>query len=327
MIRNYWLVTKPGIIFGNLFSVAGGFFLASKGRVDIALMLLTSIGITLVIASSCVLNNCIDKTMDRLMARTRDRVLANGLMSPKAAVIYALVLGTAGMGLLLTATNVLTVVIVLSGFGVYVGVYSLYLKRYSRYAPIIGSLAGAAPPLAGYCAVSNAFDMGAVILFSIFSLWQMPHFYAIAIYRLQDYAAAAIPVLPIKRGILAAQKHITRYIVAFIVATLLLTLAGYTGYRYFAVALVLGLVWLFLAWSGFKTTDDKRWARKLFACSIVTIFSLSIMMSVDFASPPTPTVLTPVSYTAQRDCSPNCSVGGTPVSFNPGIVGLSPEQH
>jgi protoheme IX farnesyltransferase len=287
MIRNYWLVTKPGIIFGNLFSVAGGFFLASKGRVDIALMLLTSIGITLVIASSCVLNNCIDKTMDRLMARTRDRVLANGLMSPKAAVIYALVLGTAGMGLLLTATNVLTVVIVLSGFGVYVGVYSLYLKRYSRYAPIIGSLAGAAPPLAGYCAVSNAFDMGAVILFSIFSLWQMPHFYAIAIYRLDDYAAAAIPVLPVKQGVLAAKKHIIGYTLAFSAAALMLTFAGYTGYSYLVVAIVLSLTWLTLAWTAYKKSDDRYWARKLFGWSILTIFVLCFMMSIDFAMPAT----------------------------------------
>jgi protoheme IX farnesyltransferase len=317
-IRNYWSITKPGIIFGNLISVTSGFFLASRGSIDAALLVSTILGISLVIASGCVLNNFIDRGVDRLMSRTRNRALAKGTVSPKAAVLYACLLGIGGMVLLWTATNLLTLAIAAAGFVIYVFVYSL-LKHHSVYAPLIGSLAGAAPPLAGYCAVSNHFDLGAVILLSIFSLWQMPHFYSIAIYRLEDYAAAAIPVLPVKRGISAAKKHIIVYLSAFVAATLLLTLVGYTGYRYFGVAVVLGAVWLSMAWAGYKTMDNKRWARKLFACSIVTIFSLSVMMSIDFTKPAA--VPMPASYPSQgttaQESTSQAVVSTSPVSFNP----------
>ncbi|MFZ5864374.1 MAG: UbiA family prenyltransferase, partial [Thermodesulfobacteriota bacterium] len=189
------------------------------------------------------------------------------------------------MALLWAATNLLSVVIVLAGLLIYVGVYSLYMKRNSVYSTLIGSLAGATPPLAGYCAVTGHFDLGAMILFSIFTLWQMPHCYAIAVFRLDDYTAAAIPVLPVKQGTAAARKHIVGYIFAFMAATLMLTFGGYTGYSTFVVATVLSLSWLYLAWSGYKASDERLWARKLFVFSIVTILILSVMMSIDFTAP------------------------------------------
>ena len=134
------------------------------------------------------------------MLRTRHRVLAQGRIKLPIAISYATILAMAGLALLWAAANLLAVSIVLAGLVIYVGVYSLYLKGNSVYSPLIGSLAGAAPPLAGYCAVTGRFDLGAVILLSIFSLWQMPHCYAIAIFRLDDYTAAAIPVLPVSRA-------------------------------------------------------------------------------------------------------------------------------
>jgi protoheme IX farnesyltransferase len=284
-IKNYLLVAKPGVILGNLISAAAGFFLASKGRIDGLALPATLIGISLVVASGCVFNNCIDRNIDRKMIRTRHRPLAEGLISLMMAIYYATILGIGGMGLLWAATNMLSVVIVLAGFVIYVVVYSLYMKRNSIYSALVGSLAGATPPLAGYCAVTGRFDLGALILLSIFSLWQMPHCYAIAVYRLDDYAAAAIPVLPIKQGTTAAKKHIINYILAFIAATLMLTFGGYTGYSTLAVATVLGLSWLYLAWSGYKASDERLWAKKLFIFSILTIFILSVMMSVDFRAP------------------------------------------
>jgi protoheme IX farnesyltransferase len=177
------------------------------------------------------------------------------------------------------------VVIVLAGLTIYVGVYSLYLKRHSVYSALIGSLAGATPPLAGYCAVTGRFDLGAVTLLSIFSLWQMPHCYAIAVFRFDDYTAAAIPVLPVKRGTAAAKKHMVGYILAFMAATLMLTVGGYTGYSTLAVATGLGLSWLYMAWSGYQASDERLWAKKLFIFSILTIFILSFMMSIDFTAP------------------------------------------
>jgi protoheme IX farnesyltransferase len=280
--RDYIDIAKPGIIFGNLISTAGGFFLASRGRVDIAVLLATLTGVSLVVASGCVLNNWIDRNLDRMMKRTRNRVFARGALSARTACLYASLLGITGIALLGTAANMLCVAIVLAGFGIYVGIYSLHLKRTSVHATWIGSLAGAAPPLAGYCAVANRFDVGAVILLAIFILWQIPHYYAIAVFRFDDYAAAAIPILPVKQGTTAAKKHIVGYILVFIAATLMLTFCGYTGYSYFAVTAVSGLVWLFIAWSGFKTSDERLWARRVYIFSILAMCVMSFMMSIDF---------------------------------------------
>jgi protoheme IX farnesyltransferase len=284
-VKNYLLVAKPGIIFGNLISAAAGFFLASKGRVDGLALPATLIGISLVVASGCVFNNCVDREIDRKMIRTRNRALAKGLISLKIAVSYATILGIAGLALLWVATNLLSVFIVLAGLVIYVGIYSLYMKRNSVYGALIGSLAGATPPLAGYCAVTGRFDMGAFILLSIFSLWQMAHCYAIAVFRFDDYAIAAIPILPVKQGIAAAKRHIVGYILAFMAATLMLTFGGYSGYSTFAVAIVLCLSWLYMAWSGYDASDERLWAKKLFIFSVLTIFILSVMMSIDFTAP------------------------------------------
>lgn len=287
MMKQYLQVTKPGIIFGNLISVIGGFFLASKGSLNVPLFIATMVGVSLVVASGCVFNNYIDRDIDKVMERTKNRVLVKGLITPRVTLTYATLLGLAGVALLWTAANALAALLAVAGFVVYVGLYSLYLKRRSVYGTLIGSLSGAAPPVIGYCAVSNEFDAGALILLLIFSLWQMPHSYAIAIFRYDDYLAARIPVLPVKRGIKVTKQHIIMYIVAFMVATLTLTLSGYAGYSYFAVAAAVSLWWLGMALSGYKTADDNLWARKLFMFSIVTITCLSVMMSVDFQSPAT----------------------------------------
>ncbi|CNB73819.1 heme o synthase [Yersinia intermedia] len=285
MIKQYLQVTKPGIIFGNLISVVGGFLLASKGVIDYPLFLATLIGVSLVVASGCVFNNYIDRDIDRIMERTKNRVLVKGLIDPKVSLIYASVLGIVGMLLLYVAANPLAMMLAVIGFVIYVGVYSLYMKRKSVYGTLIGSLSGAAPPVIGYCAVTGQFDMGALILLLIFSLWQMPHSYAIAIFRFKDYQAANIPVLPVIKGISVTKNHITLYILAFMVATLMLTLSGYAGYKYLVVAAAVSVWWLGMALRGYKATNDSVWARKLFVFSIIAITSLSVMMSVDFNVP------------------------------------------
>ncbi|BDH46827.1 protoheme IX farnesyltransferase [Salmonella enterica subsp. enterica serovar Choleraesuis] len=285
MIKQYLQVTKPGIIFGNLISVIGGFLLASKGQIDYPLFLYTLAGVSLVVASGCVYNNVIDRDIDRKMERTKNRVLVRGLISPNVTLVYATGLGIAGFLTLWFGANPLAMWLGVMGFVVYVGVYSLYMKRKSVYGTLIGSLSGAAPPVIGYCAVTGEFDTGALILLAIFSLWQMPHSYAIAIFRFKDYQAANIPVLPVVKGISVAKNHITLYIIAFMVATLMLSLGGYAGYKYLVVAAAVSVWWLGMALSGYKTENDKVWARKLFVFSIVAITSLSVMMSVDFMVP------------------------------------------
>ncbi|ADW74955.1 MULTISPECIES: heme o synthase [Rahnella] len=287
MIKQYLQVTKPGIIFGNLISVIGGFLLAAKGSIDFPLFLATLVGVSLVVASGCVFNNFIDRDIDRIMERTKNRVLVKGLIPPKTSLVYATILGIAGFALLYIGANPLAMWLAVMGFVVYVGVYSLYMKRNSVYGTLIGSLSGAAPPVIGYCAVSGQFDTGALILLLIFSLWQMPHSYAIAIFRFKDYQAAGIPVLPVVKGISVAKHHIIVYILAFMIATLMLTLSGYAGYKYLIVAAAVSIWWLGMALKGYKTENDVVWARKLFGFSIITIMSLSFMMSVDFNSAPT----------------------------------------
>lgn len=286
MIKQYLQVTKPGIIFGNLISVIGGFLLAAKGSIDYPLFVATLVGVSLVVASGCVFNNVIDRDIDKKMERTKNRVMVKGLISVNVSLVYAAALGIAGFVLLYVAANPLAMWLSVMGFVVYVGIYSLYMKRHSVYGTLIGSLSGAAPPVIGYCAVSNQFDAGALILLLIFSLWQMPHSYAIAIYRFKDYQAANIPVLPVVKGISVAKNHITLYILAFMVATLMLSLGGYAGYKYLVVAASVSIWWLGMALSGYKQpNDDKIWARKLFVFSIVAITSLSVMMSVDSMAP------------------------------------------
>ncbi|WP_169725388.1 heme o synthase [Fundidesulfovibrio putealis] len=285
VLRNYFLVTKPRLVAANLISAAGGFFLAAQGHVSAVLFLSLMAGMSCIVASGCVLNNYIDRYIDRGMARTRGRALATGAISLRGSLVYAAALGLAGAAILLSGTNALCAVIALLGFVVYVCVYSLYLKRNSAYSTVIGSLAGAAPPLAAYCAVRNDFDLGALIVLGIFSLWQIPHSYAITIFRYNDYAAVSIPVMPVKAGIAATKKHIVWHIAAFILAAQLLTVFGYAGYAYLAVSTVLGLCWLATALHGYRADDDRAWARRVYLFSILTIFILSVMMSVDFARP------------------------------------------
>ena len=281
-LKHFIQITKPGIIFGNVLSVAGGFFLASKGHVDFGLFLVAMIGTSLVVASGCVFNNCIDRDIDQKMERTRNRVLVQGLVSLRLALVYATVLGGVGVGLLYFKANALAALFAVIGFVIYVGFYSLYLKRKSVHGTLVGSLSGAMPPVIGYVAVSNSFDLAALTLLVMFSLWQMPHSYAIAIFRFNDYLAASIPVLPVKRGIRVAKRHILIYILAFLLATLMLTFGGYAGLNYLAVAAAMGMYWLYMAWTGYKAKDDTVWARKLFVFSIFTITALSVAMSLDF---------------------------------------------
>jgi protoheme IX farnesyltransferase len=281
-LKHFIQITKPGIIFGNVLSVAGGFFLASKGHVDFGLFLIAMIGTSLVVASGCVFNNCIDRDIDVKMERTKNRVLVQGLVSLKLALAYATVLGVVGVGLLYFKANGLAALFAVIGFVIYVGFYSLYLKRKSVHGTLVGSLSGAMPPVIGYVAVSNSFDFAALTLLVMFSLWQMPHSYAIAIFRFNDYRAASIPVLPVTRGIRVAKRHILIYILAFLLATLMLTFGGYAGLNYLAVAAAMGMYWLYMAWSGYKAKDDTVWARKLFVFSIFTITALSVAMSLDF---------------------------------------------
>jgi protoheme IX farnesyltransferase len=273
MMINYYLLTKPGIILGNLITVAAGVMLASEDAFSYRIFFATLLGLGFVIASACVFNNYIDRNLDQKMKRTQNRPLAKGLVPSRNALLFAVVLGILGNFFLFKFTNLLALCIADFGFLVYVALYSPWKSR-TVYGTAIGSIAGAVCPVVGYCAVSQRIDSGAFILFAIMVLWQMPHFFAIALYRLEDYAAASIPVLPLKKGIPRTKIHMLLYIIAFMCAAGLLTIFEYTGYLYLIIAMVLGSTWLYLSIKGFKTGNDQLWARKMFRHSLVVITAL-----------------------------------------------------
>lgn len=279
---NYYLITKPGIVIGNLFTFAAAFFLASKGEFYPSLFFASLIGLGLIMASACVFNNYIDRDLDKKMQRTKNRALVIGAISPQKALAFATFIGILGFGTLFLFTNLLTTFIAAIGFFVYVVLYSIW-KRHTIYSTAIGSVAGAVPPLVGYCAVSNQIDLGAIILFFMLILWQMPHFFSVAINNLKDYTAADVPVLPVRGGMLKTKIRMVLYIAAFILTACLLTLFNYTGYAYLIGTSIIGLSWLRLAFKGFERKDEQVWGKQMFQLSLLMIAAICVLIPLDVA--------------------------------------------
>lgn len=280
-LLDYYKLTKPGIIRGNLLSFAAGFLLASSKNVDLALFLASALGLALIIASASIFNNYIDRNIDKLMERTKNRALALGMIDHKAALSFAVLFLLAGSGLLAAYVNLLSLGAALFGFILYVAVYGYY-KRRSHIGTIVGSFSGAAPPVVGYCAASGSFTLAAFFLFLILVFWQMPHFYAIAIYRLNDYKAAKIPVLPIARSIRAAKHHMLGYVFALIATSLAMSFFGYSGLTYGVVATLLGLVWLFKVAGGLtQEVNNTVWAKSVFRFSLMVLSGLCVTLALN----------------------------------------------
>jgi heme o synthase len=278
--KDYLALAKPGIIFGNLISAAGGLFLGSRGDFSLLTFAATLVGIALAIGGGCALNNFIDQDIDSLMKRTQNRPLVQKRIPANHALLLGLVLSVLGLSLLLAYTNLLTALVTFAGLLVYVVLYSMWLKR-SAHGTWVGSLSGAVPPLAGYCATSGHLDMAGLILFAIYAFWQFPHAYAIAILHLQDYARASIPVLPVVHGVARVKRDMPFYVAVFTICALLLFFTHNTGLSYLSVILALGLAWIRSTWRDRKCEDDRRWAKKSFGYSIVMVIAMSLMMSVD----------------------------------------------
>ena len=280
LIKDYYTLTKPGIIYGNSVTVLGGYFLGSQAHFHFLSFLLTFIGMALIIACGCVLNNYIDRDIDRLMARTKNRPSVRGVISVRSAMIYATILGVSGAFILGYWVNILTLLIALFGLFIYVVLYSLWFKRRSQFGTAVGAISGAIPPVVGYCAATNNLDMGAGILFLILYFWQMPHFFAITIFRIKDYSVAKIPVLSVNKGIYHTKVRMLAYIVPFTVAAAMPAVLGYAGLLYLIVALGIGVAWFCLGIRGFAAQSDVIWSRKMFMFSVMNIMILCLMMSV-----------------------------------------------
>jgi protoheme IX farnesyltransferase len=280
-LLTYYRLVKPGIIYGNSLNLLAGFLLASGivGRFYFWRLIAVGLGSACVIGSGCVYNNYIDRDIDTKMARTKKRAFATHSIPVGAGLTFGTVLLAAGFGFLALWTNWLTVLVGAVGFFFYVVMYSFF-KRTSIHGTLVGSVSGAIPPVAGYTAVTNHFDGAAWILFMILVTWQMPHFYAIAMYRLKDYANAGLPVWPVKKGMHSTKVQITIWVALFTLAAVCMTLKGYTGNIYLIGALILGVVWFRKALKGFRAKDDVKWARGMFFFSLIVTLGIDALLAV-----------------------------------------------
>lgn len=287
-IKQYYRLTKPGIIYGNLLTVVAGFLYACSQplnggelpAIQAVPLIAASIGSSLVIAAGCVLNNILDRDIDKRMERTKQRALAAGSISVKAASLYAAVLGAIGTITLAALTNQLTVYIGLVGLYMYVVAYG-YSKRRGPAGTLVGSISGAVPIVAGYAAASGRLDVQALLLFIAMACWQMPHFYAIALYRKREYQAADIPVLPLAKGDTYTQRSILRYIVLYFAIIIGAGVAGYTGWTFTVVMGALSLAWF---WRGYRTTGSLAidvWGRRIFGSSLRILLAFSILLAAN----------------------------------------------
>jgi protoheme IX farnesyltransferase len=283
--KEYYSLTKPGVLYGNALTAAAGFLLAANGHIDFWLFLALVVGSTLVIASACVLNNFLDQDIDSKMARTKKRAIVAGAVKGSHAVILSILLGIVGLGILIAWTNWLVVIIGIIGFVDYVVLYGMLSKRLSIHGTLVGSISGAVPILAGYVAVTGAIDPGAIIVFAVMFLWQMPEFYSIAIYRMKEYKAAGVPVISVVKGKEHTRLQIFFYTIAFVISTLLLTVYGYAGYSYFVVLGLLGAYWIWLGIKGFKAKDIDAWARQMFRFSLIILLAFCAMISLEWLLP------------------------------------------
>lgn len=280
-IKNYYSLTKPGVLYGNVITAVAGFLLASKGHMDWGLFAATLVGTTLVIASACVINNYLDQDIDSRMARTKQRAIVSGLVPGRNAALFGILLGLLGAAALVAWTSWLVVILGAIGFVDYVVFYGMLSKRLSIHGTLVGSISGAMPILAGYCAAAGRIDAGAVLVFAVLFLWQMPEFYSIAIFRQKEYKAAGVPVITVVKGIAHTRVQILCYTVAFVVATLLLSAYRVTGVTYTIIMSALGAYWIWLGVQGLRAADSNAWARKMFRFSLIILLAFSFLIAVE----------------------------------------------
>jgi protoheme IX farnesyltransferase len=281
VLKKYYSLTKPGVLYGNVLSAAAGFLLASRGSIDSWLFLATIVGTTLVIASACVINNFLDQDIDQLMERTKKRAIVAGDVKGSRAVIFSIVLGLLGMLILVLFTSWLVVAIGLAGFVAYVVLYGMLSKRLSIHGTLVGSISGAAPILAGYVAAAGQIDAGAIIVFLVLFFWQMPEFYSISIYRHDEYKAAGVPVMSVVKGVKSTKIQIFVYALACVAAIAALTIFGQAGWSYFVVMMLLSARWVWLGVIGLTTKNNDAWARQMFHFSLIILLAFCLMISID----------------------------------------------
>lgn len=276
MIRDYYLLAKPGIIRGNILTAVSGYFFAVLLQPDWIVLISLITGLSLVIASSCVLNNILDRDIDSRMKRTKSRALVSGSITANQAAMFAAVLGVIGLLVLSIGTTPAAAITAVIGMVAYVVLYG-WAKRTTHHGTLIGTISGATPPVIGYVAATGRYDLAALLLFVLLVFWQMPHFYAIALFRKSDYKKAGIPVLPLVYGDHATKIQAIGYVLLFWITTLQFTAQGFTGYTFALIMSTLTIVWLYVIVRHWQLPGD-QWGRKLFVFSLLVLPSASILL-------------------------------------------------
>jgi len=252
-------------------------FLAVPGLPPLRESVLGLLGIWLAAASAAAVNHLIDQRIDKLMARTANRPLPSGALSARQVLVFALALGALSMVVLVVWVNSLTALLTFASLIGYAVIYTGFLKRATPQNIVIGGIAGAAPPLLGWAAVTGMRGMWdwahALLLVLIIFVWTPPHFWALAIFRREDYARALVPMLPVTHGVSYTRWQILLYTVLLCVVTVLPTLIGMSGLFYLGGALVLGSVFLWYAWR-LLNPPDEVFAMRVFGYSVVYLMAL-----------------------------------------------------
>jgi protoheme IX farnesyltransferase len=276
----YLELTKPRVVALIVFTAIIGMFLATPALPRWEKVVLASIGIWLAAGSAAALNHLLDRERDAVMVRTALRPLVTGELSPREVLIFALALGAASMVILAAFVNVLTAALTFASLIGYAVIYTVYLKRATPQNIVIGGAAGAAPPVLGWAAVTGEVHPYALLLFLIIFIWTPPHFWALAIFRRDDYSRAQVPMLPVTHGVEYTRWHVLYYTVLLLVVSLLPFVTGMTGLVYAAGALVLGIGFLWYA-IRLLNPPSERFAMDVFNYSIVYLMALFAFLLVD----------------------------------------------
>ncbi|WP_034297915.1 heme o synthase [Herbaspirillum sp. RV1423] len=279
-IAQYWALTKPRVTQLAVFCAVIGMFLATPELPDWRKVVFATIGIWLLAGAAFAINCLVEREIDSRMARTARRPMARGEITVVQTLIFSGVIGGMGMWVLYNFVNPLTMWLTLATFVGYAVIYTIILKPATPQNIVIGGLSGAMPPALGWAAIANDVPMQAWILVLIIFIWTPPHFWALAMYRRDDYAKSGLPMLPITHGMKFTQFHILLYTIALIATTMLPFAVGMSGLIYLGTAIVLGGIFFHYSWQIYRHYTDLI-ARKAFAFSIIYLSVLFAALLVD----------------------------------------------
>jgi heme o synthase len=277
-VRTYFVLTKPRIIELLLVTTVPAMFVAANGWPGLALILWTLLGGTLSAAGANTINQVIDVDIDRIMSRTSSRPLPTGKITPRAALIFGVVLGVLGFVVLAWSSNVLAAWLSTAGLLFYVFVYSLVLKRSTVQNIVIGGAAGAVPALVGWAAVTGELAVAPWVMFAIVFFWTPPHFWALAIKYKDDYTKAGVPMLPSVIGVEKSMAHIAAYSMVMVGAALALWATGSVGWVYLVISTAAGL-WMLRLLPGLRRDPDL--AMSFFSASNIYLSAVFLAMIID----------------------------------------------